>query len=99
MKAPTIDSSDLVELIMLLEDVFEVEIANEEAEAFGSPRELIDLLERHLSFKRPGKEAIKILSGIADRQNRPELVQDVEGLWRREQIAAIVRTIFRSLGE
>jgi hypothetical protein len=42
------DSLDLVEAVMLIEEVFGTEIPDGDAEAFGSPREMMDFLELHL---------------------------------------------------
>jgi hypothetical protein len=52
-------------------------------------------LERHLSNQRPNKEAAALLRKLAKAHNNPELAEGLEGTWRREQIAAIVREIFR----
>jgi hypothetical protein len=36
-----------------------------------------------------------MLRRLAKAHNNPELAEGLEGTWRREQIAAIVREIFR----
>ena len=54
------------------------------------PREMVDLLEYHLSNRRPTKKA-ELLRGLANSQNNPELAESLDGAWRREQIAAIIR--------
>jgi hypothetical protein len=36
-----------------------------------------------------------VLRKLAKSHNNPELAEGLEGTWRREQIAAIVREIFR----
>jgi acyl carrier protein len=51
------DSLDFVEAVMVLEEVLGIEIPDDEAEHFGSPREVVDCLERCLSSERPGKQA------------------------------------------
>jgi hypothetical protein len=51
------DNFDPVEAVMALEEVLEIEISDDEAERCGSPREMVDTLERHLSNQRPTKRA------------------------------------------
>jgi hypothetical protein len=89
------DSLDLVEAVMVVEEVFGTEIPGGEAENFGSPKEIVDRLELHLSNQRPNKGAAALLRKLAKSHNNPELAEGLEGTWRREQIAAIVREIFR----
>ena len=89
------DSLDLVEAVMLIEEVFGTEIPDGDAETFGSPRDMVDWLELHLSNQRPNKEACALLRKLAKAHNNPELAEGLEGTWRREQIAATVREIFR----
>jgi phosphopantetheine binding protein len=89
------DSLDLVEPVMLIEEVFGTEIPDNDAENFGSPREMVDWLELHLSNQRPNKGVAAFLRKLANDHNDPELAEGLEGTWRREQIAAIVREIFR----
>ena len=88
------DSLDLVEAVMLIEEVFGTEIPDGDAETFGSPRELVDWLELHLSNQRPSKRAAALLKKLAKAHNNPELAEGLEGTWRREQIAAIVHEMF-----
>ena len=90
------DSLDLIEAVMLIEEIFGTEIPEANAETFGSPREMVDWLECHLSNGRPNKEACALLRKLAKARNNPELAEGFEGTWRREQIAAIVRELFRS---
>jgi hypothetical protein len=89
------DSLDLLEAVMLIEEILGTEIPYNDAENFGSPREMVDWLELHLSNQRPTKEAAALLRKLAKDHNKPELAEGLEGTWRREQIAAIVREIFR----
>ena len=89
------DSLDLVEAVMLIEEILGTDIPNGDAENFGSPKEIVDWLELHLSNRRPTKEAAAFLKKLAQSHNAPELAEGLEGTWRREQIAAIVREIFR----
>jgi Phosphopantetheine attachment site len=90
------DSLDLVEAVMLIEEVFGTEIPD--AETFGSPREMVDWLELHLSNQRPNKAAGALLRKLAKDHKNPELAEGLEGTWRREQIAAIVREMFHQQG-
>lgn len=89
------DSLDLVEAIMLIEEIFGAEIPDDDAEEFGSPKEIVDWLERHLSNRRPNKESAARLKKLAESHNDPQLAEGLEGTWRREQIAAIVHELFR----
>jgi hypothetical protein len=88
------NSLDIVEMVMVLEEVFGTEIPFD-AEHLGSPREVVDLLDRHLSNQRPNKQAAAFLRKLAKSQQRPELAVGLDGTWRREQIAAIIREILK----
>jgi hypothetical protein len=88
-----IDSLDLVEMVMTIEEIFGIDIPANDAEGFGSPREIVDWLSLHLSNKRPNKRAIALLRGLAQSQERFELAEGLDGPWRREQIAAIIREL------
>ena len=89
------DSLDFVEAVMVLEEALGIEIPDDEAEQCGSPREIVDMLEHLLSNQRPTKEAAEFLRSMAKSQNNPELAQGLGNTWRREQIAAVVRELFR----
>jgi Phosphopantetheine attachment site len=89
------DSLDLVEAVMLIEEIFGTDIPDRDTEGLGSPREIVDWLELYLSNQRPNKAAIALLRKLAKDHNDPELAEGLEGTWRREQIAAIVRELFR----
>jgi hypothetical protein len=91
----TMDSLDLVEAVMLIEEFFGTEIPDIDVKSFGSPLEMVDWLELHLSNRRPNKAAAARLRKLAKAHNNPELAEGLEGTWRREQIAAIIREIFR----
>jgi len=90
-----IDSLDLVEMVMAFEEAFGIEIPNDDFEHFDGPSEMVDRLERLLSNQRPNKAAKAFLRKLAKEQQRPELAEGLEGTWRREQIAAIVREMLR----
>jgi len=85
------DSFDSVEAVMVLEEVLEIEISDSEAEQCASPREMVDMVEHHLSNQRFTKRAAELLRSIAKSQSNPKLAEGLEGTWRREQIAAIIR--------
>jgi len=89
------DSLDVVELVMVLEEIFDAVIPNSDADRFGSPQDVVDSLEALLSNKRPNEQAIAMLKGLAKKHQWPELAEGLEGPWRREQIAAIVRELLR----
>jgi hypothetical protein len=89
------DSLEVVEAVILIEEVFGVDIPSYDAESFRGPIEITDWLERHLSNQRPNKAAAALLRKLAERRCDPALAADLDKTWRREQIAAIVRGIFR----
>ncbi|MGA9304803.1 MAG: hypothetical protein WBW31_05285, partial [Candidatus Sulfotelmatobacter sp.] len=64
-------------------------------ERFDSPSEIVDRLERLMSNHRPNKAAKALLRKLAKERQQPELAEGLEGTWRREQIAAIVREMLR----
>ncbi len=86
---------DPVEAVMALEEVLEIEISDDEAEQCGSPRQMVGMLERHLSNQRPTKRAAELLRSIPKLRSNPELAEGLDGAWRREQVAAIIRELFR----
>lgn len=96
MKPRGTDSLDTVEMIMPIEEAFEVELSSADEETFNSHDELVEWLEVQLSNQRPNKAARVLLKKLADDQQWPELAEGLDGLWRREQIAAIVREVFRA---
>jgi len=89
------DSLDFVEMVTAVEEIFGVNIHDEDAEGFGSPKEIVDWLEPHVRNQRPNKEAIALLKGVALLQQHPELAEGLDGSWRREQIAGIIREILK----
>ena len=89
-----LDSLELVEAEILIEEIFGIDIPNRDAENFGSPREIVDWFELHISNRRPNKKAAAFLTTLAKTHNNPELAEGLDGTWRREQIAAVVREIF-----
>lgn len=89
------NSLDTVEAVMTFEEVFAVELPVHEAKKLNGPTEIVDWLELHLSNERPNKQAAQLLRNLAKANNSPELAEGLEGTWRREQIDAIIREIFR----
>jgi hypothetical protein len=89
------DSLDTVENLMSIEEGFGAAIPDDWTEHSGGPREMVDWLELRLSNQRPHKRAQVFLKKLAKSQQRDELAEELNGTWRREQIAAIVREIFR----
>ena len=88
------NSLDTVEAVLAFEEAFGVELPVHESGGFGTPKEMVDWLEVHLSNQRLNKQAAALLRQLAKDRNNPELAEGLEGTWRREQIAAIVREIF-----
>jgi hypothetical protein len=97
MKPQEMDSLDTVEFVMMIEEVFGTDIPDSDAESFCSPREIVDKLEQRFSNSRPNEAAKALLKKLAKDQARPELAEGLDGTWRREQIAAIVREFFRDV--
>jgi hypothetical protein len=95
MKPIAMDSLDTVEMMMVIEEAFEVTLPDPSSETFGSPSEIVDWLEGSLLNQRPNKAAQRFLRRLALEQQRPELAQELDGLWRREQIQAIVQEVWR----
>ena len=96
MQPRQMDSLDTVEMVMAIEEVLDIEIPGD-VRQFGSPRELVDHLDALLSNRRPNKGIKVLLTRLARDQGRPELAEGLDGPLRREQIAAIVREIFRDV--
>jgi hypothetical protein len=90
------DSLDFVEAVMALEEVLGIEIPGDEADHCGTPREIVDCLESCLSGQCPKKQAAALIKRVAKTQSNPPLAEGLDGPWRREQIAAVVREIFRA---
>ena len=74
-----IDSLDLVEVVMVFEEVFGVEIPNAGADNFLTPREVVDWREIQLYNQRPDKEAAAMLRKLARDQNNPQLAEGLNG--------------------
>jgi hypothetical protein len=89
------NSIDTVEAVMVFEEVFAVEVPVHEAKSLNGPTELIDWLELRLSNERPNRQATLLLRNLAVAHNNPDLAEGLGGTWRREQIEAIIREIFR----
>jgi acyl carrier protein len=95
MTRKSMDSLDAVEIVMVFEEIFETELPVNDAESLGGPTEVVDWLELRLSNQRPNKQAVALLKKLANAQQDPELAEGLEGTWRREQIAAIIREILK----
>jgi hypothetical protein len=95
MMPKSMDSLDVVQMVMLVEEIFGTEIPDNVAEGFGSPPEIVDWLEMHLANQRPNKHAAAFLRKLAKANQNPEIAEHLEGTWRREQIAAIIREIYK----
>ena len=80
---------------MSIEEAFAAEIPDDWTEHSGGPREMVDWIELRLSNQRPNKRDQVFLKKLTKSQQRAERAEGLNGTWRREQIAAIVREIFR----
>ena len=83
------------DLLTFLEDIFNVRIADDDAKYIVGPLKMEEWLALHMPKQRPTPEAAELLRLLAEVQHRPELAEDLDGSWRREQISALVRDIFR----
>jgi len=90
----TTDSLETVEVVMSVEEIFGTDIPEGKAERVGQTA-MVDWLELRLSNQRPNKQAQVLLKKLAKSQQRPELAEGLNGTWRQEQIAAIIREIFQ----
>jgi len=63
------DTLDLVEIVMVIEEVFGADIPAIDAERFDRPREIVDWLELHLPYRRPSKQAAAMLKGLEETQS------------------------------
>jgi acyl carrier protein len=95
MHPKEMDSLDIVEAVMVIEEIFGTDIPDRDAERLGTAEEIVDWLESQLSNQRPNEQANARLRKLSKAKNSPELAEGLEGTWRREQIAAVVRDIFR----
>ena len=95
MNASDSMNSSNLDMLMFLENIFETHIPDECSKHVGDPFGTEKSLERQLWNQRPKKDAAALLRILAEGQQRPELAEDLDGLWRRNQISAIVRDIFR----
>ena len=60
-----------VEAVMAFEEVFGVELPFDESRNFGTPQDVVDWLELHLSNQRLNKHAAALLRKLAKDQNNP----------------------------
>jgi len=93
-----LSSIDLVEVIMAIEESFEVEIHDHDAEAISGPREIVNWLTVRLASKAMSDGAVLQLENLAKQRRMPHLMQNLNRIWQPEQINAIVREILRVHG-
>ena len=74
MSPKAVDSLEFVEMIMVVEEIFDTEIPKN---------------------RRPNRRAADLLKKLAKDHDNPELSEGLDRTWRREQIAAIIREVFR----
>jgi acyl carrier protein len=75
------DSLDSVEVLLAIEEAFDVTISDAEAERMTTPRYVIDWLLPRVCNKEPNQRAMRYLQ------------EQGFGVWQRKQVAAVVRTI------
>lgn len=71
MKPRVRDSLDTVEMVVAIEEAFEVALPDAKEETFSGPDELADWLAVHLANQRPNKAARTLLKKLAQDQQRP----------------------------
>jgi hypothetical protein len=86
---------DFVEVVMAIEESFGIEILEVDAGRFGGPCEILDWLELRLIGKPINQRIAPLLAKLAELHRSPELAERLDGTWRPEQIAAVVREILR----
>jgi hypothetical protein len=87
------DSRDPTEAIMLAQEIFATDFPDS-AENLASLRDIVDWFELRLCGWGPNPEAAALLEKLARSRGNPGLAEDLHGVWRREQITAVVREIF-----
>ena len=83
------------DIIMFVENIFETRIPDDDAEQLGGELDMEEWLEKNLSNQRPKQDTATLLRMLAEAQQRPQLVQGLNGNWRREQISVLVRDKFQ----
>ncbi|HWR16688.1 MAG TPA: phosphopantetheine-binding protein [Terriglobales bacterium] len=91
MKA--MDSLDAVEVVMAIEETFDVTIPDGDVEAMQTPRSVSNWLLPRVEVHAPNKSARRCLLKISMRDSRPDLVKDVGEPWNQEQVIAVLRNI------
>jgi hypothetical protein len=94
MKTPNQWLPQYIEAVMLFEEIFGAGILDN-IEDLGSRSAMVDWLEPRLSDWGPSKQAAILLRNLAKAEQRPELAEGLDRAWRREQIDAVIRDIFR----
>ena len=89
-----IDSLKTVEAVMALEEALGMDIPDVPPANFDSSREFVDWLELRLSNQRPNERAAGLLEYLAKAHHNSELMEGLNGTWRRAQLAAIIREMF-----
>ena len=98
MTQDELNSVDLVEVIMAIEESFEVEIPDHDAEAISGPGEILNWLTIRLAGKAMSDGAALQLENIARQRPMSQLMQNLNRTWQPEQINALVQEILRVHG-
>jgi hypothetical protein len=96
MGTPNQWMANFIEMMTDFEEIFRVDIPDD-IETLDSPCAMREWLEPRLANWGPGKQAAAVLRKLAKDQQRPELADGLDRAWRREQIDAVIRDIFREL--
>ena len=70
------DSLDSVEIVMAIEEAFDVTISDSDAEAMQTPRSVINWLLPRVEGHAPNKFARRCLLKISKRDSRPDLAKE-----------------------
>ena len=91
-----LNSIDLVEIVMAIEEAFEVDIPDHAAEAISGPREVANWITQHLGGKAMSDRAALRVENLARQHRASQLMPSLNRTWQPEQIKAMVREIFRA---
>ena len=89
-----------LEKIELAEELFGIDFPDgldvSEDLALNNPREVVDYFELHLRGWGPTPAAADFLKEMAKKHNNPGLAKGLHGIWRRDQISALIAEIFNT---
>jgi len=87
------DSLDSVEVVIAIEETFDVTISDRDAEAMQTPRSVINWLLPRVQGHVPNDVARRCLLKLSERDSRTDLLKDIGEPWSAEQVIAVLRDI------